>query len=201
LNTFKQYIIFSLILLAAFGPAAAVGWALQPGEILVIANGNADKSVDLAKHYVQKRSIPADNLLVLRLTEDEQCSRDEYDKKVAGRVRMYLREKDPDHKIRCLLTMYGMPLKVAQPQMSPAEETQVKALEMQKEKLSRDLKLAGDQDNDQTRTLRKDLQVLKKSIAKIAKSDARASLDSELALVREENYSLGNMGTVMHIHI
>jgi len=178
------------MLSAAVCLAATVGWALQPDEVLVITNRNAARSIGLAEYYMQKRGIPNDNLLELWLTDQELCSRDEYDRKVAKRVRAYLREKDSARRIRCLLVMYGVPLKVAPPEMSPAEKTQVEALRKQQKKLTDDLKHSGDRDKEHTQALRKDLQALEKRIDTIAKTDARSSLDSELALVLVENYSL-----------
>jgi uncharacterized protein (TIGR03790 family) len=81
-------------------------------------------------------------------------------------------------------------LKVAPPEMSPAEKTQIEALRKQQKKLTDDLKSTGDRDKEHTQALRKDLQALEKRINTIAKTDARASLDSELALVLAENYTL-----------
>jgi len=183
-------LVLSFILFAAVCLAATAGWALQPEEVLVIANRNAARSIGLAQYYMEQRGIPKGNLLQLWLTDQEQCSRDDYDRKVAKRVRAFLREKDGGRRIRCLLVMYGVPLKVAAPEMSPAEKAQVEALRKQREKLNEKLKRAADRDKEQTQALRNELQALEKRIEAIAKTDARSSLDSELALVLVENYSL-----------
>ena len=45
--------------------------ALDPEEILVIANKNSHKSIDIAKYYMSKRKIPDDNLLEIRVTDKE----------------------------------------------------------------------------------------------------------------------------------
>ena len=71
----------------------AVCWALDPGEILVLANAEAVGSVGLARYYMQKRQIPRGNLLELRMTDKELCSREEYEDRVARVVRQYLRER------------------------------------------------------------------------------------------------------------
>jgi uncharacterized protein (TIGR03790 family) len=91
------------------------GHALEPEEILVLANRNAAHSVGLAKYYMEKRGIPEDHLLVLRATDKEWCDRGEYESRVAVPVRKYLGERDAKRQIRCLLVMYGLPLRVSAP--------------------------------------------------------------------------------------
>ena len=67
--------------------------ALEPEEILVIANKNFHKSIDMATYYMRKRNIPADNLLKVRVTDKETCSRIDYKVNVAAPVRKYLRRR------------------------------------------------------------------------------------------------------------
>ena len=50
-------IILSFILSTAICFFASAGWALQPHEILVIANRNAARSVGLAEYYMKKRAL------------------------------------------------------------------------------------------------------------------------------------------------
>jgi len=76
--------------------------ALDPEEILVIANRDAHKSIDIAKYYMRKRKIPKDNLIMVRVTDKETCSRTDYQKKVASPVRRYLEQNDSKSHIRCL---------------------------------------------------------------------------------------------------
>jgi hypothetical protein len=66
------------------------GFALEPEQILVLANKNAWGSVGLAQYYMKKRAIPEKNLLQLWVTDKEWCSREEYDQKVVPRVRDFL---------------------------------------------------------------------------------------------------------------
>jgi len=95
--------------------------ALAPDEIVVVANRNAAKSVSLAKYYIKKRKIPENNLVLLWTTDKESCSREEYDKKIAAPVRRHIQEKHRPYKIRCLVTIYGVPLKIEGMKPSTAE--------------------------------------------------------------------------------
>jgi uncharacterized protein (TIGR03790 family) len=167
----------------------AVCRALEPHEILVIANANAAHSVELAEYYMGKRSIPQKNLLILRLTVKERCSREEYDGNVVPVVRKYIREKDPNRTIRCLVTLHGLPLKVDPPLIAVAEKKQVKALRKKQKALKERLKTLGDKKEKDTSDLKNELKDIKKQIGVLTKSDQRSSFDSELALVLAGDYS------------
>lgn len=97
--------------------------ALEPKEILVIANGNVKTSIALAIYYLEKRQIPKENLIKVRIPESEVCTRTDYVIKIAIPVRNYLRQLDPMEKqIRCLVVMYGLPLRIDTPS-SPKTQT------------------------------------------------------------------------------
>ncbi|MBU4099911.1 MAG: TIGR03790 family protein, partial [Proteobacteria bacterium] len=113
-------IILAILILLFILPDICL--ALEPDEILVVANRNAAKSVGLAKYYMEKRKIPEKNLIKLWVTDKEECSRVDYEKKVVAPVRRYLEKVNPRWSIRCLVIMYGMPLKVASPELTIKEE-------------------------------------------------------------------------------
>jgi len=89
--------------------------ALEPCEVLVLANKQSVKSLKLAKYYMNKRGIPNENFLALTVTSNETCSRLVYEKDVAEPVKKYLKKMNPKSRIRCLLLMYGLPLKISPP--------------------------------------------------------------------------------------
>ena len=89
---------------------APVAWALDPSEVLVIANLNAAKSRGLASYYMEQRNIPRQNLVLLWITDRETCTREEYETKAIPPIRRFL-EKNPH--IRAMVTLFGVPLKIA----------------------------------------------------------------------------------------
>ena len=188
IKRFKIFVFSAL--LGVLGTNPAVCRALEPHEILVIANANAARSVELAEYYMGRRSIPRRNLLILRLTAKERCSREEYDGKVVPAVRQYIREQDPNRTIRCLATIYGLPLKVGPPLIAVAEKTQVQALRKKQKRLQERLKTLDDKKAQKTADLNNDLKDIKKQIAVLTRSDQRSSFDSELALVLAGDYTL-----------
>ena len=116
-------LIFFIIILWLF---PNICHALEPEEILVIANKNSHKSIVTAKYYMSKRKIPADNLLEIRVTDKETCSRIDYKVNVATPVRRYLEKNRSEIHIRCLVLMYGIPLKVAPHDIRSEEKIEIK---------------------------------------------------------------------------
>jgi uncharacterized protein (TIGR03790 family) len=162
-------------------------WGLEPDEVLVLANKKAARSVGLAKYYMKRRGIPKQNLLQLWVTDKEQCSREDYEKKIVPRVLRYLKESDPERRIRCLLTMYGLPLKIAPPALTQMEKKEIEKLLKRQELLEEQLK--GIKEHEKQR-IDEELREIKERIGPLRKIDQRASLDSEIALVLQEEYGL-----------
>ncbi len=165
--------------------------ALEPEEILVIANKNSHKSIDMATYYMHKRKIPADNLVEVQVTDKETCSRIDYKSKVASPVRQYLEQNGSGHHIRCLVIMFGIPLKVAPPSdINLQEKFEKRELREKKQALKRQLQNIGKEKKKIRDDLKKELNEVNKKIRKLGIEDQRASLDSEIALVLKRNYPL-----------
>ena len=115
----KRFLFFIAVVFVFGGgfifPASRTWAVLEPDEVLIIANRLAADSVSLANFYLGKRGIPRQNLLVLKVSAAETCSREDYERKIAVPVRKYLKQQSNEGRrpIRCLLLVYGMPLKVA----------------------------------------------------------------------------------------
>ena len=180
-------VMLSLIILSLFPTFCN---ALEPEEILVIANKNSQKSIDTAKYYMSKRKIPSDNLVEVRVTDKETCSRVDYNAEVATPVRGYLARNGSVHHVRCLVIMYGIPLKVAPPDIRTEEKTEIRALKNRKDALKNQLEKIGEEKKKIRDDIKKELNEVKKKIGKLGIEDQRASLDSEIALVLEKDYPL-----------
>ncbi|MBC8391778.1 MAG: TIGR03790 family protein [Deltaproteobacteria bacterium] len=181
-----NFVIFMGIII--FLPIAAS--ALEPNEVLVIANRNAAKSVGLARYYMKKRGISEKNLVKLWVTDKETCSRYEYEKKIAARIRRILEQRDSEKRIRCLVIMYGLPLKVAPPERSSFQKSEMEKLRKRKNLLDKQLADLKDDQNEARKKVLKELEALKNKISYPKKSNQGAALDSEIALVRKKDYPL-----------
>ncbi len=78
-----------------FARAPWAGMALEPGEILIVANKNSGAGVALARYYAKTRNIPDSNLLLLVLPVEETCGRKHYEQQIADPVRALLEEIKP----------------------------------------------------------------------------------------------------------
>jgi len=127
--------------------------ALEPSEILLIVNGNAQTSRDLAQYYAEKRHIPAGNIVSLDVNSREDISQVEYREKIAQPVRKFLEKNDPEHHIKCLLTFIGLPIRINNRLISTEQKEEL-------EKIQAELKLV----EPRTLTLVEDLEALTKKL-------------------------------------
>ena len=186
------YILLFVLIQNIFLGQPADCWALAPEEVVVIANKMARHSVDLAKYYMKVRNIPSDNLIQLKASSDEICSREDYDKGIASPVRAFLDKNDPvGDRFHCLVTMCGVPLRVLAPKLTSKEQKILLELQKRLEYVRDQVKKQEQQkNNEELKSLREEEGRVTKEIDRAGKVFQGASVDSELALVREDPYSL-----------
>ena len=98
-------------------------FALHSNEILIITNHTEPKSLELAHYYAQKRNIPPAHILKVAIPNKETCNRVEYVTRIAIPIRKRLNEIGPSgEQIRCLVTMFGIPLRIVRSHRSPAPQ-------------------------------------------------------------------------------
>lgn len=179
-----KYLCFVLVLI---GMLPVSSFALDPSEVLVVANCFVPESVDLARYYMEKRGIPEQNLLKITTTEKESCSRKIYNTEIADPIRERVVKMSA---IRALVTVYGVPLKVGRPELSKVEKKQISALKGQQSELKAQLKTIAKKDSPQIKELKKRIKTLGDRIKVLNKGDYSAAVDSELALLLNKNYDL-----------
>ena len=176
-----------------------VGWcgtaaALEPSEILVIANTDYPASVRLARYYCQRRGVPSGNVIPVRLGPKlrDSISRSDYDQRLAGPVRSVLTRKDLP-PIQCLVTTYGVPYRVGRREPLTAMEGQLKQLrqllEQEKEAVAR-LEAAKSTATLEYRQHQIRLAQAQMDMDRIMGKETEASVDSELSLVLCSGYDL-----------
>ncbi len=110
LKTRAAIFLIGILLLAAgvlfFSRAA---YALDPNEIVVVANGLEKDGVKLARFYMKQRHIPKENLLVLKTAVKEGIPRHFYEDEIAAPIREFIKDKPT---IICLVLFYGLPLRI-----------------------------------------------------------------------------------------
>lgn len=164
--------------------------ALEPNEVVVVANRFVEESVDLAHYYMKQRGIPKENLIRIDTTEKESCSREDYDEDIAGPVRKFLQKRENPEAIRCLVTLYGVPLKVGPPGLTKTEKKELEGLKAEQVSLREKLKKVVEQQGAEDKGTRELLNSIDGRIKAFNKNDQGAAVDSELALLLAEDYDL-----------
>ena len=83
-----------------------------PEEIVIVAARGSRESEGLARYYARVRGVPTKNLCLMDLPGDEVLPREAWEAGVRPEIRKWLTQNDPEQKIRCLLTVWGVPLKI-----------------------------------------------------------------------------------------
>ena len=192
-NVLRQLIVAWFLALTL---CCASALALEPDEILVIANSDVEASVRIAQYYCEKRAVPARNILALPLGKALRydISRDDYERYLAKPIRTKLSTREFAGKIKCLLTTYGVPVRVGKRGPLKAKQVELSQLEKRrqqvKEFLER-LQQSGTADTSRRKEyLERELTGLQFEIDNIVGNQTDASVDSELSMVLFDNYEL-----------
>ena len=186
----QWWIFFAVILLTVVLNEPSLVFALQPEEIIVIANRSYEDSVELAEYYMEKRRIPKENLLRISTTNKEFCSREDFNEDIVEPVRKFLLARKQKTFIRCLVLMRGIPLRIDPPRLTSAEINKIEKLKKEVEDIKTKLKITPDQKSPEALVLISQHKNTEKKIKIIQKKDYRAAVDSELALILAKSYPL-----------
>ena len=104
------------------GIAQTAHGELGPNHIAILANGNSQPSLAVARHYAERRGVPIDRIIPLDVPTDDTISRTQYERQVVQPVRKVLHTRRSTSQVRVLLTTYGIPLRVAAPEPSEQEQ-------------------------------------------------------------------------------
>lgn len=191
---FKQttsFFIRAIFLLAGVLLTHLPVYALQPHEVLIIANLNVPESTELAEYYMSRRAIPRQNLLGVRVSSKETVSREEYMRDVLTPVREVLEARREMSPVRCLVLMTGIPLRIQPPAAALSVRAGQAGLNIELKKLEADLKLGARLTEPEKDEIAARIKELKGEIGKASLSDMGAALDSEIALaLADGNYPL-----------
>ncbi len=91
-------------------------------SVVLIYNTEDSGSLDVAEHYATKRNVPLDNIVGLKVSKNEEITRDEYIKTIQDPLLKELEDRKlftfkdgklVDAKIRFAALCYGVPLKIS----------------------------------------------------------------------------------------
>ncbi len=187
-----KHAIIGPILLLTY---CSTGWALEPNEILVVANANNAASVRLARYYGERRHVPSRNVVPLSLGTPlrDTIGRADYEQHLAGPIRrLFLTRKDLGG-IKCLVTTYGVPFRVGPREPLAGHDAQLKQLRQlleQEKEATAELERKGQTDSVAHRVHQLGAVQVQADIDRIMGKETGASVDSELSLVLCNDYEL-----------
>ena len=115
-------------MLALTRPAAA---DLKPDELALVVNSNEPAGAELAAFYAAQRHVPDNRILVLDLPKGDDITPKQYAEQVVPQVRDFLHSGGLETKVKCLVTFYGVPLRIDARQATPAEQAESRQLTAQ----------------------------------------------------------------------
>ncbi len=138
--------IRSIYLCCLIAVMSTCGLALEPEEILIVANANNPDSLRIADYYCLKRSVPPKNILKLPLGQGlpDTITRADYDVHIAQPIRQALEKDAFSGRIKCLLTVYGVPFRVGPREPLSAESANMASLQQLLESKTSQLKKTTD---------------------------------------------------------
>lgn len=105
---------------------------LTAGDLLLVVNRNMPESIELARTYASLRKVPEGRVVELDLPSAEQMSFEAYERDVVPPIREFLRKNKLDQQVKCLVTFYGVPLRVAARVNTPDDAAELKTIEFDK---------------------------------------------------------------------
>ncbi len=150
---------------------------VQAANVLLVANGNFEGSLELVRYYADKRSIPQENILVINTPTAEQVDRKCFNSTIRDPIRAAVAKTGG--RIRCIVLFYGVPLRIWDP--LPVNRA-ISRMESQLKGAAANQPLPLHEDTGAFREKIKILQTKAKEVAIRA-----ASVDSELALLDRDH--------------
>ncbi len=169
--------------------------ALEPDDILVVANSNNAASVRLARYYCEKRGVPSGRIIPVALGTSlrDSISRSDYERRLARPIRRIFATREDMAHIKCLVTTYGVPFRVGPRAPQTGADKRLKELRrrLQQAKdavaqMKEEKQTGSTEHNAQQRRVVQ----LQMDIGRITGTETGASVDSELSLVLGGAYDL-----------
>jgi len=124
----RRFVVLTAVILSGLCAGPASGAELTGKHVLVIANSKSRQSLPLAQRYAERRKIPPTNILTLPCPLRDTISHSQYEHLIARPVRTFIEQRDLAEQIKVIVTIYGMPLRVAAAKPDPQYRQLVKAL-------------------------------------------------------------------------
>jgi uncharacterized protein (TIGR03790 family) len=109
--------------------------ALQPDQIALIVNDKAPGSRELAEFYALQRHIPDGRIIAISIDQQgapfprEEIPFADYEPTIAGPVRDFLTKNGLKDRVKCLVSFWGVPLRIAARVSTPEEQKELSTIQ------------------------------------------------------------------------
>ena len=104
---------FALASFAVSFALAAAPALTQAERVLLVVNDNSPLSRNIGEYYARRRGVAPKNVCHIKTKLDEEISREDYDRQIAGPIGTFLRKEGLEESIYYIVTTAGVPLRVA----------------------------------------------------------------------------------------
>jgi len=101
-----------LLLAVALLASAASAFAQSGANVLVVANEAHPDSVRIAEHYTRARSVPADQVLRIKIDVADEVERAAFNAQIQAPIATWLRQHAAQDRILYIVLTKGVPLRV-----------------------------------------------------------------------------------------
>lgn len=101
------------MLLLSLVPTGFARAELVPEEIALVVSRSSREAQALAKYYCQQRGVPEEHICLVDMPRGEQVDRKTWQWAIRPEIQKWLVENDPSAKLKCLVTVWDTPLKIA----------------------------------------------------------------------------------------
>ena len=108
--------------------AMAADTAVTADGLVLVVNKQQPAGRALAERYAELRKVPADRIIEIDVPDHVEITPENYETAIAGVVRSQLESRQLRSKLACLVTFYGVPLRVRDREVTPFEQNEVKAI-------------------------------------------------------------------------
>ena len=111
-----------LLVITFMGKVPPAQAELSANRVMIVANANSRESLMVAEQYATRRGVPVQQIAKLDLPLDDTMSREDYERRLVMPLRQALEDHRIQQSIRVLVTVYGVPLRVAPPKLTAEEQ-------------------------------------------------------------------------------
>lgn len=133
---FRKLLRAMILLSVAFVSSAARA-ALTADNLLLIVNKNVPNSRMLAEHYSEQRHVPAGRIVELDLPTGDEISADAFDQSMVAPIRQFILSNHLEKQITCLVTFYGVPLRIPARANTPELRAELVSLRRQEREVAK----------------------------------------------------------------